>query len=260
MSLTREQCDEIYETLLRGVRKKLANYQRDTSDKPFHFRLLGKDRVEHTYFIQAINYLFGTSIFEQVAAIIARPHFRHAVNHYRPRDTVISTRAASNIQEIMETLEIAVRAPNKREEVERIIESSREGDLWRVNPPLVDLFVETWDGVEYYIDLVAVKPSFKQIRALKLRLLEWIAIRATRKVDTNIFTMLAIPYNPYAPEPYHSWPFDGMLDSPNELLIADKLWDFLGGEETYSDLLVVFEQAGKTLRPEINRKFRKFIQ
>ena len=50
----------------------------------------------------------------------------------------------------------------------------------------------------------------------------------------------------------------GLLDLDHEVLVAAKLWDFIGGDGTYADLLDAFEQAGIELRPEIDSYFEKF--
>jgi type II restriction enzyme len=73
--------------------------------------------------------------------------------------------------------------------------------------------------------------------------------------NVDIRTLLAIPYNPYEPEPYQRWTLQGMYDLKNEILVAAEFWDFLGGKNTYEDLLEVFEQVGIALRPEIDAKF-----
>lgn len=57
---------------------------------------------------------------------------------------------------------------------------------------------------------------------------------------------------------YNRWTMRGMLDLGNELKVAEEFWDFLGGENTYQDLLDIFERVGIELRPEINLYFQKF--
>jgi type II restriction enzyme len=89
----------------------------------------------------------------------------------------------------------------------------------------------------------------------KRALLEWVAIRGALNPNVDIRTLLAIPYNPYEPEPYQRWTLQGMYDLKNEILVAAEFWDFLGGKNTYEDLLEVFEQVGIALRPEIDAKF-----
>ena len=49
-----------------------------------------------------------------------------------------------------------------------------------------------------------------------------------------------------------------MLDLQHETLVAEELWNFIGGEETYTELLDAFEDAGIELRDEIDNYFKKF--
>ena len=49
-----------------------------------------------------------------------------------------------------------------------------------------------------------------------------------------------------------------MLDLEEELMVAERFWDFLGGIGAYNELLDCFEQAGIELRPEIDEYFAKF--
>ena len=74
----------------------------------------------------------------------------------------------------------------------------------------------------------------------------------------KVNTLIAIPYNPYEPEPYHRWTMKGMLDLKHELKVAEEFWDFLGGTGAYEDLLDCFERAGIELRPEVDKHFAKF--
>ena len=76
--------------------------------------------------------------------------------------------------------------------------------------------------------------------------------------NANINTMIAIPYNPYEPEPYKRWTVRGMLDLQNELKVADEFWDFLSGQGTYQNLLDCFERVGIELRDEIDEYFARF--
>jgi type II restriction enzyme len=50
----------------------------------------------------------------------------------------------------------------------------------------------------------------------------------------------------------------GMLDLNEEIKIADEFWDFIGGDNSYGDLLDCFMQAGIFLRPRINKYFNRF--
>ena len=70
--------------------------------------------------------------------------------------------------------------------------------------------------------------------------------------------MLAIPYNPYNPNPYERWTMKGLFDLPQEVMIANEFWDFLGGKGCYEELLDCFEHVGIAMRGEIDDYFKKF--
>ncbi len=71
-------------------------------------------------------------------------------------------------------------------------------------------------------------------------------------------TAIAIPYNPYEPKPYARWTIRGMLDLKTQLYVAKDLWDFVGGEGAFEQLLKVFEDVGLKLKPEIDARFLRF--
>ena len=88
--------------------------------------------------------------------------------------------------------------------------------------------------------------------------LQWLAIYFYQNPKAIIHTLISIPYNPYEPKPYARWTMKGMLDLKNELMIAGEFWDFLGGKNTYIDLLDCFEKAGIELRHDIDKYFSRF--
>jgi type II restriction enzyme len=70
---------------------------------PFHYRLLGKDRMALYSFIQSLNTTFGTSIFEPVAETLAQTRFAHAQSQYVAGNE-ISEAAQNTIQTIINEL------------------------------------------------------------------------------------------------------------------------------------------------------------
>jgi len=225
---------------------------------PFHVRLLGQDRMALFSFIQSINTTLGTSVFEQVAALVASPHFKRAINQYKGFNNTISDKAQAVIQHIIDDLRATRDRPNKPAEIAKILQVAQTGTLMKVKRPRIDLFLESEDGTEYYFDLKTAKPNVDEIVGFKRKMLEWVAIRGAIDPGPKIYTGLAIPYNPYEPQPYDRWTFQGMFDLPNEIKVAEEFWDFLGGENTYNELLQIFEDAGIELRPEIDAKFATF--
>ena len=89
-------------------------------------------------------------------------------------------------------------------------------------------------------------------------MLEWVAIKLAQDPRADVKSCIAIPYNPYEPEPYQRWTMKGMLDLKEELKVAEEFWDFLGGQGAYNELLNCFERVGIELRPEIDSYFSTF--
>ncbi len=158
----------------------------------------------------------------------------------------------------MNELTAANRDPDKSIEIEKIREVCCTGTLETVKLTQVDVWIENHEDELFLIDLKTVKPNKGNFEKFKRTLLEWGAAELARDPSVVVNTMIGIPYNPYAPKEYKRWTMKGMLDLNHEVLIAENLWDFLGGEGSYTDLLDAFEKAGLELRDEIDTYFEKF--
>ncbi len=256
MSLTVEQKEKIEITIKKSMRRKFQTYNPETKNMPFQYRLLGRDRMALFSFIHSLNTTFGTSIFEPVAETIASLNFEFAQKQYVVGD-IISEQAQSEIQRIMNELTMG-KSPNKEEEIERIREVCNKGKMNKLRTVKVDLFVQSNDGTAHLFDLKTAKPNISNFKDFKRTLLEWIAIYLAKNPRSKVESYIAIPYNPYEPKPYERWTLKGMLDLDRELKVADELWDFLGKDGSYTELLNCFERVGIELRPEIDAYFSKF--
>ena len=256
MALTKEQIKVIENTIKESLRKKFLTYNPETSNMPFHCRLLGRDRMALFSFIHSLNTTFGTSIFETVAETLASLNFKFAQKQYVVGDT-ISVQAQSEIQNIMNDLTMG-KGPNKVEEIERIRKLCIKGKMNKLKTVKVDLFVQSADGTAHLFDLKTAKPNISNFKDFKRTLLEWVAIFLAKNPSAKVKSYIAIPYNPYEPKPYERWTLKGMLDLDQELKVAEELWDFLGNDGAYEELLNCFERAGIELKPEIYAYFSKF--
>jgi len=256
MSLSKEQKNSVEATTRESLRKKFQNYKPESINMPFHYRLLGKDRMALYSFIQSLNTTFGTSIFEPVAETLAKTRFVKAQSQYIAGNK-ISEYAQNEIQLIINELTIG-KEPDKHKEIQRIREVCQKGKMNTLQTVKVDLFLENQEGSLFLFDLKTAKPNISNFKDFKRTLLEWCAIILAKIPNVDIHSFIAIPYNPYEPKPYERWTLKGMLDLEEELKVADEFWDFLGGDGAYQDLLDCFERVGIELRPEIDRYFEKF--
>jgi hypothetical protein len=257
MALTTQQNKQIKDYLVEKIRHKLEIYNPETNSMPFHFRLLGKDRMALFSFIQSVNTMLGTSIFEQVGRMIAEPWAINAIGQYKV-EGYIGSEAVLKIDSIMRELRSTSRKPDKEKETKEVLAVADKGYLGKKLKKRVDLFVEMKDGTEYYFEIKTAKPNISEFTSIKKQMLEWIAMRGSERSKGNIKTIVAIPYNPYEPKPYERWTLQGLFDLRQEVLVGSEFWDLLGGKNTYEDLLNVFEQAGLELYAEIDEKMRIF--
>jgi len=256
MNFNKEQTEQIKNVIKESLRKKFKNYKPETKNMPFHYRLLGKDRMALFSFIHSLNTTFGTSIFEPVSEKLASINFVEAKKQYI-LGTNISEKAQIEIQHIINEISTG-KNPDKNSEIKRIRRVANSGRINKLKTVKVDLFLKDKEGVVHLFDIKTAKPNIGNFKDFKRTLLEWVAIYLLENPDAEVHSYIAIPYNPYEPKPYERWTLKGMLDLKNELKVAEEFWDFLGGKGSYEKLLDCFEKAGIELRPEIDEYFKKF--
>ncbi|MBF0337616.1 MAG: TdeIII family type II restriction endonuclease [Nitrospirae bacterium] len=257
MVLSNEQQVSVENVLRSSLRSKFKSYNPEPAKMPFHTRLLGKDRMALFSFIHSLNTNFGTSIFEPVALALASSRFKCVEKHQKAA-TYISSEAQIVIQDIMNGLSAAKRSPNKSEEISAIRAVCQHGEMKTVKTTNIDIkLIDPTDRI-YLFDLKTAKPNAGAFKEFKRTLLEWIAVTLATDPNASVQSIIAIPYNPYEPEPYNRWTMRGMLDLKDELKVAEEFWDFLGGTGTYQDLLDIFERIGIELRAEIDEYFERY--
>lgn len=255
--MNKNQIVYIEDVIRKCLRDKFLSYKAESSNMPFHYRLLGKDRMILYSFIHSLNTSFGISIFEPVAIALAKLKFKDAKKQ-AIAGKKISGEAHKVIQEIMDSIITGKKEPDKNFEVESIRSVCQKGNFHEVKPTKVDILLLSYDDVLTYFDLKTVKPNIGNFKEYKRTLLEWVAATLAENPDAKINTAIAIPYNPYEPKPYERWTMKGILDLKCELYVAEEFWDFLGGTGSYKELLNCFERVGIELRPEIDAYFSKF--
>jgi type II restriction enzyme len=211
MSLSEDKKLRIKKNLKQSLRKKFQNYVPETKYMPFHYRLLGKDRMALFSFIQSINTTFGTSIYEPVAIELAKDRFTEAGAQVQPYNK-ISTIAQQTIQNIIDELTSATRKPDREAEFREIKRVSAQPPIKSIKSGRVDIWLEDSNGNKYLIDLKTAKPNIEGFIGHKRKLLEWIAQELVKDSNSVVHSLIGIPYNPYEPKPYNRWTMRGIFD------------------------------------------------
>ncbi|GAB4338160.1 MAG: hypothetical protein OHK0038_16820 [Flammeovirgaceae bacterium] len=191
-----------------------------------------------------------------MAVALSANHFQTAKTQFAV-GSEISELAQKEIQTIINELSMGAE-PDKVKEIERIRQVCQKGVMQKLKTVKVDLYLETQNAEIHLFDLKTAKPNISNFKDFKRTLLEWVAIILAQNPTVQVHSYVAIPYNPYHPEPYQRWTLKGMLDLPQELKVAEEFWNYLGGTGAFEDLLDCFELAGLEMQDEIDAYFKKF--
>ena len=257
MAISADKKYQVKEVLKDCLSKKFESYRPETEFMPFHYRLLGQDRMALYSFIQSLNTTFGTSIYEPVAKELAQGRFKRVQTQVKSHD-YISSDAQAVIQNIVDDICTSTREPNKEKELNEIRSVCSSGTRKFIKLRKIDVWVQDYNDNLFFMDIKTVKPNIGGFEDYKRMLLSWAGAEMERNPKVSVQTIIAIPYNPYEPEPYNRWTMRGIFDLEKEILVAEELWDFLGGPGAYQDLLDCFETAGIELRPVIDNYFSSF--
>jgi len=174
VNLNEKQIEQIKNVIKESLRKKFKNYNPETKNMPFHYRLLGKDRMALFSFIHSLNTTFGTSIFEPVSEKLASINFVEAKKQYI-LGTNISEKAQIEIQHIINEISTG-KNPDKESEIRRIRRVANSGRINKLKTVKVDLFLKDREGVVHLFDIKTAKPNISNFKDFKRTLLEWVAI------------------------------------------------------------------------------------
>lgn len=251
MALSNSQKEKISALLERKIEDKLRRYARETSSMPFLTRLIqDSEKVAAYSFIHSIATTLGMSIYEDVSKIIAEESADECFTKYDVGG-VISREQKSVIDDIVRALRNGDGKVNHTKEVVLVLSASAKDGKAQKEGRIADFYMKR-NGKEHYFEIKTVKPNIDVFTKSKTKLLEWVA---RRRSPIKVF--LAFPYNPYHPQPYERFTEQGVLERGKEFLIGKEYWDFLGGKNTFEQLLELFDSVGKKFREKIQKKIQE---
>ena len=254
MALSNNQKQKIKELLSKKIENKLKLYGRETTSMPFLARLIqDNEKIAAYSFIHSMATTLGMSIYEDVSVIIASETAEEAFRNYGVGGA-ISKEQKTVISNIVSQLRNGDRVAKINEEIKEVLDASSENGEFQKSGNIADFYMKR-DGQEYYFEIKTVKPNIDVFEKSKTKLLEWVA---RRRMPVNVY--LAFPYNPYHPKPYHRFTEVGMMDAPNDFLVGDEYWDFIGGKNTFPELLKTFDEVGKDFKDQLNKKFKQIAK
>lgn len=259
--MTEETKSKIKNIIVGVITKKANEYVAETEYKPFFAALFDKKIIEIGSIMQSFYTSFGMSFYEQIAVVLAEAAGYEAHRQYTLKGK-IDNATENYISAYWEGLKTGIKnrsltGSNKQQEIAKIKEIIQEGTEDIDGDSTVDVFIKKPTGEEYYFDITTVKNNLKGFESLKLKMLRWIALRASIDKDVSAQSYIAIPYNPYHPNDYLGSRWNStILDKEYDILVQEDFWNLVGGDpNTYNDLLNVFEETGEAIKPLLQRLF-----
>lgn len=254
MALSENQKQQIKRLLSSKIEAKLKSYGRETTSMPFLARLIqDNEKIAAYSFIHSMSTTLGMSIYEEVSVIIASETAEEAFRNYGVGGA-ISNSQKTVIGSIVNGLRNGERKANIVEETREVLTASFNNGEFQKSGNIADFYMKR-NNIEYYFEIKTVKPNIDVFEKSKTKLLEWIA---RKRKPIKVF--LAFPYNPYHPAPYLRFTESGMMDAPNDFLVGEEYWDFIGGKDTFPQLLQTFDEVGKEFKEQLNTKFKEIAR
>lgn len=254
MALSNKQKASIVALLSTKLEAKIKSYGRETTSMPFLARLIqDNEKIAAYSFIHSMATTLGMSIYEDVSVIIASETAEESFRNYGV-GRAISKEQKTVIADIVAKLRNGARTAKISDEIKEVLAASAQNGEFQKSGNIADFYMKR-DGQEYYFEIKTVKPNIDVFEKSKTKLLEWVA---RRRMPVKVY--LAFPYNPYHPKPYHRFTESGMMDSRNDFLVGDEYWDFIGGENTFTELLATFDAVGKEFKEQLNQKFKQIAE
>lgn len=251
MPLNSNQREEIKNLLVRTLENKLKRYNRETTYLPFLAALIqDAEKVTAYSFIHSIATSLGMSIYEQVSVIISKGNSEKCFRNYGVGGA-ISPAQKKTISRIVDEIRNKERKSNIKKEITEVLNASTTRAKFQKDGNIADFYMIK-GRTEHFFEIKTAKPNTDVFARSKIKLLEWVARRQKR-----IKVYLAFPYNPYHPKPYNRFSEVGIMDPPKDLLVGEEFWNFLGGDNTYDDLLNMFEVVGIMYKERLIEKFKE---
>lgn len=267
--MNQDKKERIAFEVIKTLKSRFDNFpenELDNRNAPFHEAFLNAFSIKLEGKVTSVPFLItlsswlhglsttlGQSFFERVAHILSNSEKREF------HDLLINRNQETTIAEIIANLKNGTSKPNALDE-ERLLKNNGE-TLDRSIPKFTaDVFYETDNNI-VAIELKTVEPNSSVFRIEKEKILQAKTGLMNRFPDRKVYYYLGFPFDPTSEEPtksnkerYFGYSVEfRKFFHPQEVLLADELWNFLSEETSTMD--TILDIINSIAKPEFMEKF-----
>lgn len=227
------------------VRCTIERISGEATYRPFHTALLSEDAIFWSRFERSFSTSFGQRVIEELAKIVALSN--GATEAERQKITYVELDDAY-ITAINDHIQALRAGRHAAYDWTSTINSLRTIPL-SGHTRKIRIISDLWwkkDGIDNYISLKTVKPNIDQTAVAKEDCL-YLTI-----ANPHCNAYFGLPYNPYGENKsdYAFNPPMGIFDFRNDpvVLIGKDMWDTIGGNGCYEEILEIARKVGEETR------------
>ena len=240
--------DQIATEFRNCVNNTIYRIQGEATYRPFHSALLSDEALFWSRFERSFSTSFGQRVIEELAKIVALSNgasdARRQVETYVTLDNAYVNAISEHIQKLRSGFRGNYAWDDALASIRGVTPSGSTTDLRVIS----DLWWQK-NGVDNYISLKTVKPNIDQTAVAKEDCLHL----TLGKPGCHAY--FGLPYNPYGEEKsdYAFNPPMGIFDFRHDsvVLIGKEMWDTIGGDGCYDEILEIAHQVGQETKKTI---------
>lgn len=231
----------------RIAEKRSTHTSREGDLKPFHEAIIPAEVIRISEFERSFSTKLGTT-FEECARLIALQSYKVAQRGFKASGKM-PLAAAARIEEIVSRLGQKEGRLSFPEMIETVLSAKDKTLVER--PAIADVYLQDDKGREYFFEIKSPKPNKGQCLEITERLLRIHAIKQAKRPRVNAY--FAMGYNPYGKRKAsytHSFALQ-YPDMDHQVLLGEEFWTYIGGRNTYDQLLAIYQEVGQEMSKTI---------
>lgn len=230
-----------FRNCVNGTISRISNNEQ--TYRPFHTALLSKEVIFWSAFERSFSTSFGQRVIEEIVRLVALSNGAEAAERQKETNISIDIAHEDAIRNHLQNLRANNRfCPKDWNSALAEVKAATLTGTKRTIRIISDVWWKK-DGIDHFISLKTVKPNIDQTAVAKEDCLHLsVAL-------PNCKTYFGLPYNPYgeSKESYAFTPPMGIFDFHHDsvVLIGKEMWDTIGGDGCYEELLAIAKEVGE---------------